>query len=221
MSSPEKSIRIVLADDHPLILQGLRRLLEPDPRYQIIAECDNGQKLLDVLQQRGADLVICDLSMPKLNGLDAIREIRKLYPKTKILILSMHKDPQIFEKALALGVDGYVLKEDIYDQLLFAIQTVVAGGKSYSPRITETFAADRTQRGELAAELLTRREREILRHAALGLTNREIADTLGISVRTVESHRANLMRKLDLESVQELVAFALKQGIVSVDEIES
>ncbi|HMY10376.1 MAG TPA: response regulator transcription factor, partial [Turneriella sp.] len=127
----------------------------------------------------------------------------------------------IFEKALALGVDGFVLKEDIYDQLLFAVQSVLAGGKSYSPRLTEALATGKTDRGDLAAEILTRREREILRHAALGKTNRDIADELDISVRTVESHRANLMHKLDLENVQELVAFALKQGVVSVDEIES
>ncbi len=221
MSSPENSIRIVLADDHPIILQGLRRLLEGDARYNVIAECENGQKLVDTIRQREADLVICDLSMPKLNGLDAIREIKKLRPAIKILILSMHKDPQIFEKALALGVDGFVLKEDIYDQLLFAVQTVNAGGKSYSPRLTEALATGKADRGDLAAEILTRREREILRHAALGKTNREIADELDISVRTVESHRANLMHKLDLENVQELVAFALKQGVVSVDEIES
>ncbi|HMV36972.1 MAG TPA: response regulator transcription factor, partial [Turneriella sp.] len=122
---------------------------------------------------------------------------------------------------LALGVDGFVLKEDIYDQLLFAVQTVNAGGKSYSPRLTEALATGKADRGDLAAEILTRREREILRHAALGKTNRDIADELDISVRTVESHRANLMHKLDLENVQELVAFALKQGVVSVDEIES
>ncbi|HNL54905.1 MAG TPA: response regulator transcription factor, partial [Turneriella sp.] len=116
---------------------------------------------------------------------------------------------------------GFVLKEDIYDQLLFAVQSVLAGGKSYSPRLTEALATGKADRGDLAAEILTRREREILRHAALGKTNREIADELDISVRTVESHRANLMHKLDLENVQELVAFALKQGVVSVDEIES
>lgn len=221
MLSPEKPVRVLLADDHPIILQGLRRLLEADSRYQIIAECENGQKLVDTAKQREADLIICDLSMPKLNGLEAIREIRKIRPDTKILILSMHKDPQIFEKAMALGVDGFVLKEDIYDQLMFAIQTVIAGGKSYSPRLTEALAAGKADRGDLAAEILTRREREVLRHAALGKTNRDIADELDISIRTVESHRANVMHKLDLQNVQEMVAFAVKQGIVSVDEIES
>lgn len=224
MPSIEKrteNYRIITADDHPIILQGLRRLLEEDGRYTIVAECENGQKLVDTVKQRDADLIICDLSMPKLNGLDAIREIRKLRPELKILILSMHKDAQIFEKAMALGVDGFVLKEDIYDQLQFAIQTVLKGGKSYLPRITENLAKEKSDKGDLASEILTRREREILRLAALGKSNRDIGDELDISVRTVESHRSNLMRKLDLQNVQELVAFAVKQGIVSVDEIES
>ena len=126
-----------------------------------------------------------------------------------------------FLHQISFKYDGFVLKEDIYDQLQFAIQTVLKGGKSYSPRITENLAKEKSDKGDLASEILTRREREILRLAALGKSNRDIGDELDISVRTVESHRSNLMRKLDLQNVQELVAFAVKQGIVSVDEIES
>ena len=224
MSSPQnkKIYKIILADDHPILLKGMKALLSEDEQLQIIAECTDGQKLIEETIRLKPNLILCDLSMPKMNGLDAIREIKKKLGDVKVIILTIHKEKQIFEKALQLGVDGYVLKEDIYDQLKFTIHTVLNGGKSYSAKITEAFAIGQGQeRSELTFELLTRREREILRLAALGRTNREIGEELGISVRTVETHRANLMQKLDLKNVQELIAFAIKHGVVSIDEMEA
>lgn len=223
MSSTETKARykLILADDHPILIKGMKALLSEDAQFQIVAECTDGQKLVDEALRLKPDLILCDLSMPKMNGLDAIKEIKKKLADVKVIILTIHKEKQIFEKALQLGVDGYVLKEDIYDQLKFTLLTVLNGGKSYSSKITEAFAMGQGQeRSELTFELLTRREREILRYAALGRTNREIAEELGISVRTVETHRANLMQKLDLKNVQELIAFAIKHGIVSIDEME-
>lgn len=222
MSSPKNSkYKVILADDHPILLRGMRALLSEDPKLEVVSECHDGKKLVEEALRLKPDLILCDLSMPKMNGLDAIREIKKTLPDTKFIVLTIHKERQIFEKAVQMGVEGYVLKEDIFDHLKFTINTVLQGGKSYSSKITEALALGQGQeRSELAIELLTRREREILRLAALGHTNREIADELGISVRTVESHRANVMQKLDLKNIQELITFALRHGIVSLEEMD-
>lgn len=222
MLSPKKDkYRIILADDHPILLKGMQALLKEDPHLEVIAEVTDGKKLVEETFRLRPDLIVCDLSMPKMNGIEAIREIKKKYPEIKCIVLTIHKEKQIFEKALQLGIEGYVLKEDIYDQLKFTINTVLQGGKAFSAKITEAFAMGIGQeKSELAFELLTKREQEILRLIALGKSNREIALELGISVRTVESHRANLMQKLDVKNIQELIAFALRHKIISLEEME-
>lgn len=200
---------IVLADDHVLIRQGLRRLIEGNCDLNIIGEAGDGMELLDLLNTIVPDLVILDLSMPKIKGLEALREIKNLHPATKVLILSMHKE--YLQKALSTGADGYLIKEDADRDIFSAIQNIRQGKIYLSPRLgTEDVPVP----APASSEPISTREKEVLELVAKGKTNKEIADQLFISVRTVESHRAHIMAKLRLNSTAEIVKYAIQKGYV-------
>ncbi len=210
--------QVVLADDHVLFRQGVRRIMEQVPDLEVTGEADNDLELLDLMKRQTADLVILDISMPNLRGLEAIPEIKAFHPQTKIIVLTMHRDRLYLSKALSAGANGYLLKEDADGQLFAAIEKVRRGKVYVSPRLSEdlTEAWAQTCRGEAGPasedERLTLREREVLKLAAEGKSSKEIAELLCISYRTVEHHRASIMAKLSLKGTAELVKYAISAG---------
>ena len=216
MSLKHESARIILADDHPIILEGIKKLLEENG-YRVIAMCKNGNELVEKTSLLKPDLVITDLAMPGMNGVEAIQNIRKKQQDSQIIVLSMHKDPELFKKCLSSGIRGYILKEDIYEQMLHSIKAVLRGETSYSPKLLTFFAEDSidAKENELAKEILTKRELEVMKYLAQGHSNREIATRLDLSIRTIETHRGNIMKKMDFENVQEMVAFCVKNKLDS------
>jgi DNA-binding NarL/FixJ family response regulator len=212
------SFSIVLADDHVLFRQGMKRLIEEVPGLAVIGEASDGLELLNLLTNVTADLIVLDISMEGLQGIDASREIRRLYPQTKILILTMHKNKEYVCHAMSAGASGYLLKEESDEELFTAIEAIRRGETYVSRRITGTFAGDLCSRPQgkepAASEPLTSREREIVKLIAGGKSNSAIASVLHISIRTVENHRANIMKKLDLKKTADLVRYAIQRGVV-------
>ncbi|MCR9141095.1 MAG: response regulator transcription factor [bacterium] len=208
--------RILLADDHAIFRAGLRQLIAGVADFQIVGEAANGKELLDQLDQVECDLVILDLSMPELDGLKAIEEIQARHAGVEILVLTMHKDREYFSRAISRGVGGYLLKDDVFEELVAAIHDIRAGKKKYSgaiqAQVMEDYATIREN--EIALDLLSRRELEVLKLIASGKMNKDIAKDLKISIRTVESHRAKIMDKLDLRNVADLVRFAVARALV-------
>jgi DNA-binding NarL/FixJ family response regulator len=213
--------RVVLADDHVLVRQGLKKLVETAPDLEVVGEAGDGLALLSLLQQVKPDLLVIDISMPHVRGIEAIQEAKALYPDLKALVLTMHRDVHLLRAAMAAGASGYILKEDADQQLFDAIDALRQGREYVSPRLAEPQAADWTGTPRLAPGAgrqtgglgrLTAREREILRLAAEGRSSREVGELLSISPRTVEHHRANIMTKLQLRSTAALVRYALEQG---------
>jgi DNA-binding NarL/FixJ family response regulator len=206
--------RIVLADDHTMIRQGIRRLIEGTPGMEVIGEAGDGRELLTLLDTLVPDIIILDMSMPKLRGIDIIEKIKTKFPEVKILALTMHRE--YLDHALAAGVDGYLLKEDAERELFSAIENIRQGGKFLSPLLTGEFLTRRMRVSDgcrtSATRRLSGREKEILTMVARGMSSREIAEALSISVRTVESHRANIMSKLDLKKATDLVRYAVQNG---------
>lgn len=200
--------RIVLADDHPLIRQGLRRLMEGVADLEIVGEASSGRELLDLLNTAAPHMAILDLSMPGLPGIEALREIKMKYPDVKVLILSMHKE--YLHLALSSGANGYLLKEDTDREIFPAIENIRQGRVYICPRLTGQLLGDRAP----SSEPLSTREREILKLIAGGKHNHEIADILFISIRTVENHRAHIMRKLKLKHAADLVKYAIQRGYI-------
>ncbi len=210
----------MMADDHALFRQGLKRILEEIPDLEVSGEAGDGLELLKLLQQSNPDLIILDISMPNLRGLEAIHEIKRADPRMKVLILTMHKESEYLTQALSAGADGYLLKEDADTELLAAIQSVQHGKTYVSPLLSGKLAEEWTQRrrgnGKTPPDPdpLTTREKEILKLIAAGKLSKEIADLLFISVRTVERHRANIMDKLGLKNTAELVKYAIQKGYI-------
>jgi DNA-binding NarL/FixJ family response regulator len=200
------SYRIILADDHPLIRQGLRRLIGGVGDLEVIGEAGDGFELLSLLTLLTPQLVILDLSMPNLRGIEAVRAIKMKYPEVKILVLTMHKE--YLHQARSAGADGYLLKEDADRELFSAIEKIRQGEFYLSPRMTDDPAGDRVA----LFDSLSNREREVLRLIAQGKSNRQIAESLFVSVRTVESHRAALLKKLHQRNTASLVKFAIEKG---------
>jgi two-component system response regulator NreC len=215
-SNQDSSYRIILADDHPLFRTGLAKLITEYNGFKVVAEAGNGEELLQKLKKHSCDLVITDLSMPKMNGLEAVARIRKDYPDIQVMVLSMHQEPEYFRKVLASGVQGYLLKDDVYEDLISAIKTIRQGRKVYSRKLSNMIVEDYAirQESELSLELLTKREKGVLVLIAEGNSNKDIAHTLEISVRTVEAHRAHIMEKLKIKNVQGLVKFAMNHGLI-------
>ena len=210
---------LVLADDHVLVRRGLRLILEENSGLEIAAEVGDGLELLNVLQKIAPDLIILDLSMPNLRGIEAIPEIRRIRPNAKVLMLTMHKEEDYLYQAISAGANGYLLKDDAEKELFSAIEHIKNGKIYISPSLADQSMQNwaRLRRGEddsQASETLTVRERVILKLIAEGKSNKEIGDLLYISVRTVERHRANMMRKLNVHKTAELVQYALRKHYI-------
>ena len=207
---------IVLADDHVMFRNGVKRIIEETSDLEVVGEANDGLELLRLLKaQEEPKLVLLDIAMPHLRGLEATREIKKLYPRVKIIFLTMHRSKEFLHQALEAGAEGFLLKEDADFDLLRAIQTVRGGGKFISPLLSSEMA-DLALR-EQAAELnpLTLREKTIVKLLTEGKTPKEIADILYISVFTVRRHRDNIMRKLNLKRLADLIRYALSRGITT------
>lgn len=214
-------MRIALADDHRLVRDGLRALLEAEGRYEVVAEADDGLQVVSLVQKEHPDVLLLDLMMPGLHGLDVIDQLAKRSPSTKIIVLSMHSDEAYVVRALRGGATGYVLKDAPGSELLHAIDEVNEGRRYLSSRVSQK-AIDLYLSAKNTAEddpylTLTPREREVLHLAVEGSTSSQIASRLSISPRTVEVHRGNLMRKLGLRSIDQLVTFARARGLIKGD----
>jgi DNA-binding NarL/FixJ family response regulator len=212
--------RIIIAEDHTILREGLRSLLSSDPELEIVGEAQDGQEAIRCVEKLKPNLVLMDLSMPRMNGLDAIKEIKKRSTETKILVLTVHKNEEYIVATLRAGADGYALKDSTHAELGIAIKNVLSGNHYISPgisgRVIEGYLEGRKPlKATSPFETLTQRERGILKMIAEGYKNKEIADYLCISVKTVEKHRANLMQKLDLHNVSALTAFAMEKGLVT------
>ncbi len=209
--------RIVLADDHAMFRQGIKNILESVDDLEVIGEAGNGFELLGLLRQVTPDMVILDISMPKLRGIEATREIKMISSKIKVLILTMHNDKEYVYSAMSAGAEGYLLKEDADTELFAAIEKLRNKGHYLSPLLSSDVAFELLQashKGEspTKSDPLTTREREVLKLIAEGTANKEIADLLYISIRTVENHRANIMRKLNIRQTANLVKYAIRKG---------
>jgi RNA polymerase sigma factor (sigma-70 family) len=215
-----ENLRIVLAEDHTILREGLRALLSADPNFEIIGEAPDGREAVRCVEKLEPDLLLIDLSMPRMSGMDAIREIRKRFPAVKIIALTVHKTEEYLLTTLQAGADGYVLKDATHEELVMAIKNVM-GGKSYlSPGVSEKvidgyLEGKESNRSLSSWETLSQREREVLKLIAEGYKNKEIAEDLCISLKTVEKHRANLMKKLDLHNAAALTVYAVQKGLVN------
>lgn len=217
-----RQIRIAIADDHAVLRSGLRLLLEEQPDFRVVGEAKDAAEAIALVERERPDLLLLDISMPGVSGLDAIHPVRHVSPKTDVLILTMHANEEYLFRVLSEGGAGYVLKRAADTELIDAIRRVLAGEVYVSPEIGALVARDfldRARRGGEPSRLddLTDREREILRLVAEGYTTQEIADRLIISPKTVETHRAHIMDKLDLHRRAELVHYALRKGILAPD----
>ncbi len=212
---------IVLADDHHIVRQGLRVLLEGQPDFQLVGEAGDGLEAVQLTERLKPDVLIIDLMMPSLNGLEATRQLGQRSPHTRVVILSMHANEAYVLEALRNGAAGYVLKDSSAADLVQAVREVVTGRRYLSSPLSERAIAAYIQKASDVAldpyEMLTNREREVLHLAAEGYTNAEIADQLSISPRTAETHRANLMHKLGLRTHTDLIRYALRRGILPME----
>ena len=216
---PERK-RIVIAEDHTILREGLRMLLSSNPAFEVVGEAQDGLEAIRLVETCWPDLILMDLSMPRMNGVGAIQEIKKQNPLTKILVLTVHKTEEYILTTLKAGADGYLLKDTTHSELMLAIENVFSGRSYLSPGITEKviegyLEGRKTVKSSTSGDTLTQREREILQMIAEGYKNKYIADYLCISVKTVEKHRANLMKKLNLHSAASLTAFAMENGLIT------
>ncbi len=211
--------RIIIAEDHTILREGLRLLLSSNADFEVVAEAEDGLEAIRTSETLQPDLILMDLSMPRMNGMGAIQEIKKQCPTTKILVLTVHKTEEYILATLKAGADGYVLKDATHNELMLAIECVFSGKSYLSPGISEKviegyLEGRKTLKATSSWETLTQREREILKMIAEGYKNKEIGDYLCISTKTVEKHRANLMKKLDLHSTSALTAYAMEKGLI-------
>jgi two-component system, NarL family, response regulator NreC len=212
-------VKVVLIDDHPIVRQGLRNLLQTEPSFQVIAEADDGITGLELLKRVRPDVLIVDLMMPGLNGLDLIKQVLKHLPRLRIVVLSMQSADSYVVEALNSGAAGYVLKETGPSEIIHAVKAVVAGDRYLSPKLAQRVLDSSTGRKKIADpyESLTPREREILHLIIEGKTSAQIAAKLVLSPRTVELHRSRIMKKLDLHNQTDIFRYALERGILSAD----
>jgi DNA-binding NarL/FixJ family response regulator len=214
-------IRVVIAEDHNLVRQGIRALLDQSGEVQVVAEAATGEEAIKRVEDHQRDVIVMDLSMPRLDGAQAAERIIAMKLPTQIIILSMHGDTTMVQQLLRLGVKGYLLKDAVTEELLLAVHSVSQGKRFLSPTISDTVLtmllspADNT--AESSADLLTPREREVLQLVAEGHTNNAIAELLKISVKTVEKHRSNLMTKLEVNDLASLIRESIKQGLILLD----
>jgi RNA polymerase sigma factor (sigma-70 family) len=215
-----KTIRVLLADDHNLIRAGLRLVVAQEPDFLVAGEAENGRQAVALAQQLKPDVVVMDIKMPDLNGIEACRQIRDALPETQVVMLSMHSDEAYVLRALKAGARAYLLKDSAEADLGRAIRAAADGKSFFSPAVGKVLLEDymrKLQRtgAEDSYELLSPREREVLQLVAEGKSSKEIANLLNLSVYTVETHRAKLMQKLNLRSVPEVILYAVRKGIIS------
>ncbi|MEM9177580.1 MAG: response regulator transcription factor [Myxococcota bacterium] len=210
-------ISIVVADDHGIVREGLRRLLEAEPDLKVVAEAEDGREVLTEVERNRPDIVVLDITMPRMGGLETLERLRSENQDAKVILLSVHNDPPFIQSAIGLRADGYVLKNGRAAEIVTAIREVVKGGSYFSPavarEIVEQVRSPRTSSPD-PFTLLSTREREVLQLIAEGLSAKEVATELSISTKTVEAHRTSLMRKLGVKKATELVRYALKHGLI-------
>ena len=214
-------IRVLLAEDHTIVRKGLRSLLEDEADIEVIGEAENGREAVRKVGQLRPDVVVMDISMPRLNGLEATRQIKKLFPEVKVLILTMHANEEYIFQILRAGASGYVVKQAAVTELVLAIQAACRGDSFLSPSISRKVIEEYIRQAEAVTknsyDKLTNREREVLQLIAEGHSSREIAETLHISQKTFRDHRASLMDKLDIHSTAGLTRYAVRKGVISSD----
>lgn len=208
-------IKVVIGDDHVIFRQGLLKLLQSAEDIEVMGEAGEGLKILSLIKKEQPAVAILDISMPGPGGLEIVKEIQNHGIETKVILLTMHNDALTAQKAIQSNVSGYVLKDDAFEDLLYAIRAVASGRKFISTSISEKILHPGRVR-ENGDRILTEREREILRLIALGLTNKKIAEKLSISVKTVDTHRTRILQKLDVHATADLVRHALKMGLIEV-----
>lgn len=213
MNAPART-RVLLADDHNLVRAGVRRILESQPGFEVVGEVADGAAALAALAETRPDVLVLDLSMPGMDGFELLQKARAVAPGVKRLVLSMHQDPEYVARAVREGADGYLLKDSAVQDLVAAIEAVRAGRTFHSPEVQRSLSEIVRGAGAGPLDELTTREREVLKGIAEGLSSKDIASRFDISTRTVETHRANLMRKLAVRSVAQLVRLAIREGLV-------
>jgi DNA-binding NarL/FixJ family response regulator len=207
-------IRLLLADDHPLIREGFKALLTKSEKFDIIGIAENGKELVELAGNLSPDIVLSDINMPVMNGLEAIEQISTLYPHIRTVILTMHEEREYIVKALRLGVQGYILKSIERFDLEKAIVAIFEGGKYFSPIVTNILAESVAKPGISTVAELTPREKEVLEWVAKGFSTKQVADKLGIGTRTVESHRVNMLKKMKVNNTAELVRKAVEMKLL-------
>jgi DNA-binding NarL/FixJ family response regulator len=212
--------RLLIAEDHTILREGLKSLLSANPDLEVVGEAEDGRRALKLANELSPDLILMDLSMPRMNGFEAIQEIKKQNPAVKIIVLTVHNTEEYILTTLQSGADGYVLKDATHDELLMAISHVLNGKRYLSPSVSEKvivgyLEGKKSLKPASPWESLTQREREILKLIAEGFKNKEVADYLCISLKTVEKHRANLMKKLDLHNTSSLTVYAMEKGLIT------
>jgi DNA-binding NarL/FixJ family response regulator len=214
-------IRVLVVDDHTMVRKGLCSLLEAKPDIEVVGEAEDGREAIEKVEALLPDVVLMDITMPRLNGLEATRQIKRLFPKVKIVALTMYTNEEYIQQFLQAGASGYVVKQAAPAELMSAIQAVYRGDSFLSPLISKTVIDEYLKRTEPAASSeqakLTDREREVLQLIAEGCSNREIAQKLQISIKTAGVHRTNLMEKIGIHNVTDLVKYALRKGIIRLD----
>ena len=209
-----KRIRILLADDHAVVRQGFKMILNAQADMEIVGEAGNGRQAVDLAEQLRPDVVVMDVAMPELNGIEATRRLASSVPHARVIALSMHKDSVYVREILRAGARGYLLKDSGAADLVAAIHAVASGESYLSPAVSNAVLDDYRRHVTNPIDLLTSREREVLQLLAEGRTNKEIAGVLNLSVYTVDAHRGRIMEKLNLHSISELVRFAVRNGLI-------
>ena len=216
------SVKILLADDHAIMRQGLHSLLEKEPDIEVVGEAEDGRKALQLVAELVPDIIVMDITMPNLNGIDATHEIVSKFPHVKVIALSIHSNKRFVAGMLKAGASGYILKECLFDELVQAIRTVIGGETYLSPRITGVVVGNYVEHlsatpPESSLSTLTEREHEVLQLLAEGRTAKQIALELYVSPKTIEANRHNIMEKLDIHSLAELTKYAIREGLTSLE----
>ena len=214
-----KPVRVLLADDHTIMRSGLRAVIERQPGWTVVGEAADGRQAVRLVEENAADIIVMDIAMPALNGIDAAQQIVRSNPKTAVIILSMHSDESYVLRALRAGARAYLLKDSAEADLVRAIQAVISGKSFFSPKVSALLQQDHVARLRDSGvtdsyDLLTTREREILTLIAEGKSNKEIAAALSLSLYTVETHRGNILEKLDLHGTADVILYAVRKGLV-------
>jgi two-component system response regulator NreC len=215
-------IKILIADDHPLIAEGIKNTFDNQENYQVVAVVNNGKEALKFIEQNLVDVVLLDINMPIMDGIECAKEITSKFKNVKIAMLSMHEESSIIKNLISIGVKGYMLKTIPSDELLLAIKNIYNGKEYFNSDVTKALISDddsstfnQFSKKSPLLDLLTSREKEIIKYISQGLTNNQIGEKLFISHRTVDSHRTNIMRKIDVHNVASLIRFAFQNGLTS------